>query len=96
MAMKIPPENMIKVLQGLKQPNKPHASEQGRNKVESEKVDFSRELQQASQAERAAETTNPERAEKVQSLKQQIKDGTYQPDMREVAQSLLDYLSRTE
>ena len=94
MGMKISGEEMLKVLQGLRQRsgmNDPQKSEQT---PAGDKVEFSSELQQANRTTEIRTSSDPERAERVQELKQQIKDGTYQPDLREVASSLLSYLSK--
>ena len=94
MGMKISGEEMVRALQGLRQQNRTPAPEKSETSGGSEKVDFSSELQQANQGGDVTKTSDPERAAKLQSLKQQIDQGTYDPDMRDVASSLLDFLSK--
>ena len=94
MGMKISGEEMMRVLQGLKQQNRVQAQEKNEQSGNTEKVDFSSELQQANKSSDMTRASDPERAEKVESLKQQISNGTYNPDMKDVASSLLDYLSK--
>ncbi len=93
MSMKISGEEMFRVLQGLKQ-NRAQAPGKNEQAGSTEKVDFSSELQQANKSSEMTQASDPERAAKLDSLKQQIGNGTYNPDMKEVASSLLDYLSK--
>jgi len=94
MGMKISGEEMFRVLQGLKQQNRTQETGKSEPAGSGEKVDFSSELQQANKGEEATKAMDPERAAKLESLKRQIGEGTYNPDMREVASSLLNYLSK--
>ena len=93
MSMKISGEEMFRVLQGLKQ-NRAQAPGKNEQAGSGEKVDFSSELQQANKSSEMTQTSDSERAAKLDSLKQQIGNGSYNPDMKEVASSLLDYLSK--
>jgi len=94
MAMKVSGEEMIRMLQGVKQQNRVQTPAKNEQSGSTEKVDFSSELQQANKSSEMTRTSDAERAEKVESLKQQISNGTYNPDMKDVASSLLDYLSK--
>ncbi|MCF8031313.1 MAG: flagellar biosynthesis anti-sigma factor FlgM [Desulfohalobiaceae bacterium] len=94
MGMKISGEEMFRVLQGLKQQNRMRQAERSDSSSNSEKVDFSSELQQANKSGEVSKAMDPERAAKLESLKQQISEGSYDPDMKDVASSLLDYLSK--
>jgi negative regulator of flagellin synthesis FlgM len=94
MGMRISGEEMFRVLQGLKQQNRMRPAEKAGSSSSTEKVDFSSELQQANKSGEVGQAMDPERAAKLESLKQQISEGTYNPDMREVASSLIDYLSK--
>lgn len=58
---------------------------------ETDQVQFSAVLQNVSKAQAGAEE-NTERAERVAELKQQIADGSYEPDLNKVASSLLQFL----
>lgn len=53
---------------------------------------FSSTLQGATAAKAASSIDNPERAAKVASLKEQVANGTYEPDLNKVATSLLKFL----
>jgi negative regulator of flagellin synthesis FlgM len=57
-----------------------------------DRVDFSQALQKASLVRQAGEVQDMARSEKIQALKAQISEGTYQPDLNKVASSLLPFL----
>lgn len=57
-----------------------------------DKVQFSSILQEVNKAKGAEAGSEAERAARVQELKAQIKDGSYQPDLRKVSASLLQFL----
>lgn len=57
-----------------------------------DRVDFSSALNNAEQTREATTVQNSARAEKIQDLKSQIENGTYQPDLDKVAGSLLPFL----
>lgn len=58
-----------------------------------DKVDFSSVLQQVNKAKEPNAMADAQRAEKVASLKARIADGTYRPDLHQVAASLLKYIT---
>jgi negative regulator of flagellin synthesis FlgM len=58
----------------------------------SDRVDFSAALQNATRSREVTVTQESARAEKIQALKAQIQDGTYQPDLEKVASSLLPFI----
>lgn len=58
----------------------------------SDRVDFSSALQNATRTQAVTATQETARAEKLQALKAQIENGTYQPDLNKVASSLLPFL----
>ncbi len=60
----------------------------------SDRVDFSSALQNASKAQEMSATQESARAEKIQALKAQIDNGTYQPDLEKVASSLLPFIMK--
>lgn len=64
------------------------------NKVENgdDKVQFSSVLQDVNKAKEATSSSDAERTERIQQLKAQIKDGSYQPDLQKVSASLLQFL----
>ncbi len=57
-----------------------------------DKVAFSSVLQEVSHAKQANSAAGAERTEKIQALKEQIAEGSYQPDLQKVAASLLRFL----
>lgn len=59
-----------------------------------DKVNFSSALQDATKAQETMSTQETARAEKIQALKSQIQNGTYQPDLEKVASSLLPFLTK--
>lgn len=54
-------------------------------------VQFSSVLQDVNKAQAGGDANN-ERAERVAELKQQVADGSYEPDLNKVASSLLQFL----
>jgi len=75
--------------------NRPWKAGAGRKSGEAgkaDRVDFSSALQQASKAQAPSATQETARAEKLQALKAQIENGTYQPDLEKVASSLLPFI----
>lgn len=70
----------------------PRAAKQADKAQMKDHVDFSTVLQDVSKAKATAAAADPERTEKVQALKEQIADGSYQPDLQKVAASLLRFL----
>jgi len=57
-----------------------------------DKVRFSSVLQDVHKAQSAAKTPNAERAERIEEIKAQIADGSYEPDLKKVSASLLQFL----
>ena len=57
-----------------------------------DKVQFSSVLQDVHKAQTMRGASSTERAERVQELKAQIAEGTYEPDLQKVATSLLQFL----
>ncbi len=57
-----------------------------------EGASFSSALQGANQMQAAKQTDQAERAAKVQALKEQVANGSYEPDLNKVASSLLKFL----
>ncbi|BHH83398.1 flagellar biosynthesis anti-sigma factor FlgM [Desulforhopalus sp. 52FAK] len=55
-------------------------------------VQFSSILQEVNKAQATTPNTGTERAEKLQELKAQIQDGSYEPDLNKVSSSLLQFL----
>lgn len=59
---------------------------------QTDKVQFSSVLQDVHKAQAARGSSNSDRIERVQELKAQIAEGTYEPDLQKVASSLLQFL----
>lgn len=57
-----------------------------------DKVQFSSVLQDVNKAKATTETSDTERTERVQQLKAQIQNGSYEPDLKKVSASLLQFL----
>ena len=55
-------------------------------------VQFSSVLQEVNKAQATNPSASTERAEKVQELKAQIRNGSYEPDLQKVSSSLLQFL----
>ena len=57
-----------------------------------DKVQFSSVLKDVSKANKTAATADAERTERIQQLKAQVQNGSYQPDLQKVSASLLQFL----
>ena len=57
-----------------------------------DKVQFSSVLQDVNKAKATTESGDAERTERVQQLKAQIQNGSYEPDLKKVSASLLQFL----
>lgn len=83
MAMKIYPDPQITALYKSQKANRAQAVEKTEPAKGTDQVQLSAPAQQREQALRA---------ERIQELKAQIENGTYNPDLREVAAGLLKYI----
>ena len=68
------------------------AAKKSESSHKSDRVDFSSALQNATKTQAVSETQKTARSEKLQALKAQIDNGTYQPDLEKVASSLLPFM----
>lgn len=75
----------------IKKPQKVQAEKKAEGAGE-DKVQFSAVLQDVNRAKAAAAGSEAERAARVQELKAQIKEGSYEPDLQKVSASLLQFL----
>ena len=57
-----------------------------------DKVQFSSVLQDVHKAQNTIKSGNTERTERIQEIKAQIADGSYEPDLKKVSASLLQFL----
>lgn len=62
--------------------------------VGKDSVQFSSVLQDVNKAKESSETVDAQRAQRVQDLKAQIKQGSYKPDLKKVSASLLQFLTK--
>lgn len=79
-------------LGNINRSGKAGAAKKSDSAQKSDRVDFSSALQNATKAQATSETQETARSEKLQALKAQIENGTYQPDLDKVASSLLPFL----
>ncbi len=92
--MKIHPGHTIKQFENIQkkqQAERPQKTDQAR---EGDTVAFSKELQQVkeSRSELSVDSVDTDRQERLQTVKEQIANGTYSPDSQKVAESLLKYI----
>ena len=57
-----------------------------------DKVQFSSVLQDVNKAKATSQSSDAARTERIQELKAQIKEGSYEPDLKKVSASLLQFL----
>lgn len=76
----------------VKKTQKPQADAKTESSQTTDKVQFSSVLQDVHKAQAAKGGGNTTRAERVQELKAQIAEGSYQPDLEKVASSLLQFM----
>ncbi len=57
-----------------------------------DKVQFSSVLQDLNKAKATSQSDDAARTERIQQLKDQIKEGSYEPDLKKVSASLLQFL----
>jgi len=81
-------------LENINRSGKAGVAKKSDSAQKSDRVDFSSALQNATKAQAANETQETARSEKLQALKAQIENGTYQPDLDKVASSLLPFLMK--
>ncbi len=89
--MKIHPGHTIKQFENIQkkqQAERPQKTDQAR---EGDTVAFSKELQQVKES-RSELSVDTDRQERLQTVKEQIANGTYSPDSQKVAESLLKYI----
>jgi len=90
--MKIHPDNGIKQLESIQKKQPVDKSQQAGKAREGDKVVFSEALQQA-KGTQGDLSVDAERQERIQTVKEQIANGTYAPDSQKVAASLLKYIA---
>jgi negative regulator of flagellin synthesis FlgM len=76
----------------VKKTQKPQADTKTESKTGTDQVQFSSVLQDVHKSQAARNSSNSERADRVQELKAQIADGSYRPDLDKVASSLLQFI----
>jgi len=76
---------------GVKKTDRPGETQKA-DKTSKNKETFSNVLQSTNAAQNTQSTQDVERASRIQALKQQVADGSYEPDLQKVASSLLKFL----
>ena len=76
----------------IKKTQKSQNVKKGGSGKAADQVEFSSVLQDVHKAKEAQSSGNTERAARVEALKAQIAEGSYKPDLKKVASSLLQFL----
>ncbi len=76
----------------LKKAQKNQQGKKADAKQGADQVRFSDVLQDVHKTKQSESTMGAERAAKVQALKAQVAEGSYQPDLKKVASSLLQFI----
>jgi len=82
--------NSVGQIGSLKKTAKPEGNKIAGASQEDDHVEFSSVLQDVNKARSSADTTS--RTERVEELKAQVANGSYEPDLTKVASSLLQFL----
>ena len=94
MTMKIHPAQSMTQLEGIQKKQKADAAEKTGQAREGDKVAFSKELRQV-QDKQNDPAVDAQRQARLQSVKEQIAEGSYSPDAFKVAESLLKYITES-
>ncbi len=92
--MKISGEQMANNIQSLQNNHKANEARKEEKNSTNERVEFSSELQQVNKSKQKNIVADPQRIEKIESLKKQVQSGNYDPDLKKVAASLLKFLAK--
>ncbi len=76
----------------VKKSQKTQSGKKADAKQNPDQVQFSSVLQDVNKAKEAESTMSTERAAKVAALKAQVAEGSYKPDLKKVASSLLQFI----
>ncbi len=76
----------------LKKAQKSQPGNKAESNQKTDQVQFSAVLQDVHKAKQGESTMGAERAAKVEALKAQVAEGSYQPDLKKVAASLLQFI----
>ena len=76
----------------VKNPQKAQTDTKTESKTKTDQVQFSSVLQDVHKAQAAKGSGSSSRADRVQELKAQVAEGSYQPDLNKVATSLLQFM----
>ncbi|WP_456388248.1 flagellar biosynthesis anti-sigma factor FlgM [Desulfolithobacter sp.] len=77
---------------GVRKTDSPGGPQKAEKGEKGQSTTFATALQGASEMQATTPTQNTERAARVQALKEQVSNGSYQPDLDRVASSLLKFL----
>jgi len=81
----------INQLGGARKPERPENT-QKTDKAEKKGTKFSSAIQDSNDVQSPEQSMAAARSEKVQALKEQVANGTYQPDLDKVAASILKFV----
>lgn len=76
----------------VKKTDKTQPGKKAEAKKGTDQVQFSSVLQDVNKAKESSDTMSAERAARVAELKAQVADGSYKPDLKKVASSLLQFI----
>ncbi len=93
MSFKINGDQGVGPIGGLKGTRKADSAKKAKSGGPKDTVEFSAALQEANRPQQAASSGDVARQEKLQSLKEQIADGSYRPDLTKVAASLVKFIA---
>jgi len=79
-------------LNGVRAQAKAEPKKESGKATASDRVDFSSLLQEASQQQDVATSATSARAEKLQTLKNQIASGQYRPNLEKVAERMMKFI----
>lgn len=94
-AMKIDPAHVVKQFEAIHKKQSVNAAEKTAKAREGDKVVFSEELREM-QGVNNDMSADAQRQARLDSVKEQIANGSYSPDSVKVAESLLQYIAGTQ
>ncbi|MCF8104725.1 MAG: flagellar biosynthesis anti-sigma factor FlgM [Desulfohalobiaceae bacterium] len=89
--MKVYPGTGVKQLEGIQKKQPADSLQKTDRPKEGDKVDFSKQLQQVQNREKAI-SEDSDRQARLKAVKEQIASNSYAPDPQEVARSLVQFI----
>lgn len=83
-------------LTNLSGPRKSGETKPGGAKSPADRVEFSTVLQEVGKSQGVQESAAAARAQKVAALREQVANGSYRPDLEQVAASLVSFMGSEE